>query len=83
MLLVWVGVFPWIGACFGSSAATTTTSFFSPGFDSLEALFSKGFFVYTTISGFFSYFLLVVSLPETDLSFLASLYLSSVDLLYV
>lgn len=61
----------------GAVCLTGSGSFLSPGLLNLLAIFSKGFFVSTTISGFLSSFFYSV----VDLSFLASLYLSSVDLL--
>lgn len=60
-------------------------SFFSPGLDNLLAIFSKGFLASTSIVGvfFFYYFLDYVVDVVVGLSFLGSLYLSRVDLLYV
>lgn len=61
----------------GAVCLTGSGSFLSPGLLNLLAIFSKGFFVSTTMSGFLSSFFYSV----VDLSFLASLYLSNVDLL--
>jgi hypothetical protein len=67
-----IDVFTWGAVCLTGSG-----SFLSPGLLNLLAIFSNGFFVSTTISGFLSSFFYSV----VDLSFLASLYLSNVDLL--
>jgi glycerol uptake facilitator-like aquaporin len=77
LLTDWVAVV--VGAVTVGLTYSKTSTFLSPGLDNLLATFSKGFLVSTTISGFFSSFLLsfVVLLSVLE----ASLYLSRVDLL--
>ena len=72
-----------LGYVFTGGSSVATVIFFSPGLDSLLAIFSKGFLLSTSIGGpvFFYYFLASLADPNPEgFSFLASLYLSRLDL---